>query len=225
MCLKIGNLKNFVKFVGSGLQWHFSGSEWCDAAIAMRCSTVTIHQKMDRTTETCFTARVAGKRSREAAALAHSESEQTWSPHNLTRRRPPPRGAEQDVLPHRAGAEHAAAPAALRAAPPRQARLQAHQGRRGHLQVGFAIPLLNLARAKRRTAWAALRWHAGCRVSLALALQRAARVRGGDHGCGGHRQGAHPRRHGIRHLPRQVPVRRLQTLQGRDPRGCRHHGE
>jgi len=49
-------------------------------------------------------------------------------------------GAEQDVLPHRAGAEHAAAPAALRAAPPRQARLQAHQGRRGHLQVGFPIP-------------------------------------------------------------------------------------
>lgn len=45
----------------------------------------------------------------------------------------------RDVLPHRAGAEHAAAPAALRPAPPRQARLQAHQGRRGHLQVGLGI--------------------------------------------------------------------------------------
>ena len=77
------------------------------------------------------------------------------------RRRPPPKGAEQDVLPHRAGAEHAAAPAALRAAPPRQARLQAHQGCRGHLQVGFPIPFLNLARATGWRAWAALRWHAG----------------------------------------------------------------
>lgn len=56
-------------------------------------------------------------------------------------------------------------------------------------------------------------------------LQRAPRVRGGDHGGGGHREGAHPGGHGLRHLPRQIPVRRLPPFQGRDPGGRRHHGQ
>jgi hypothetical protein len=86
--------------------------------------------------------------------------------------------------------------------------------------AGRASPLLNLAR-NRGTAW---RRGEVSRAFVPLS-QRAAWVRGGDHGGGGHRQGAHPGGHRLRHLPREVPVRRLPPIQGRDPRGRRHHGQ
>jgi hypothetical protein len=78
------------------------------------------------------------------------------------------------------------------------------------------VPSLNLVESKGGTA--ALR----CVCPL---FHWAAWVRGGNHWGGGHRLGAHPGRHRLRHLPRQVPIRRLPPLQGRDPRGRRHHGQ
>ena len=98
---------------------------------------------MDPTTETAphgFITLVSRGEDRESITTRQSEktrAPQLASPPAAARRRGE---RSKDVLPHRAGAEHAAAPAALRPAPPGQARLQAHQGRRGHLQVGFSPP-------------------------------------------------------------------------------------